>query len=196
MGKITDLKDKVFGRLYVKDFYGIKNHKSFWICLCECGEEKVFQGTNLKNGNTKSCGCIRKEISNKTIKYEKSNDEKIFKNNGKHPLLGVLNSMKQRCSNENCREYRWYGAKGIKVCDEWKKDSKIFIEWAISKGYKRGLTIDRIDNSKNYCPENCQFISREENLKKIRTDNVKNGKKYFKNRSQPRKQIYRPYKSR
>ena len=70
-----------------------------------------------------------------------------------------------RCENQNYKDYRIYGGKGIKVCNEWKNDPKKFAEWAINNGYKLGLTIERIDSDKDYCPENCKFIPMSEQPK-------------------------------
>lgn len=71
--------------------------------------------------------------------------------------------MIERCYKKSNESYRLYGAKGIRICDEWLNNPSLFEEWALSNGYEENLTIDRIDSSKNYCPENCRWITREEN---------------------------------
>jgi hypothetical protein len=81
-------------------------------------------------------------------------------------LFMVLNGMKTRCENPNSTAYKWYGAKGVKVCPEWK-DFAVFRDWAMSHGYKKGLTIDRIDPDGDYCPDNCRWITRSENSKRV-----------------------------
>ena len=88
-------------------------------------------------------------------------------------LSNVFAQMRYRCNNPNCKAYKWYGAKGIKV--KWNS-SKDFIDWALSNGYREGLTIDRIDTTGNYEPSNCQWISREDNTVKsaIRGSNNSN----------------------
>ena len=71
-------------------------------------------------------------------------------------------NMKSRCNNPNASKYYLYGGKGIKVCDEWSNDFMSFYNWAMVNGYQEGLTIDRIDSDKNYCPENCRWATYKE----------------------------------
>jgi hypothetical protein len=73
--------------------------------------------------------------------------------------------MKARCQNKNAENYRFYGARGIKVCEEWANDPTEFCKWAEENGYTEGLQIDRIDNDGNYEPENCRFVTPAENMK-------------------------------
>ena len=70
--------------------------------------------------------------------------------------------MKQRCYNSKMPNFKYYGARGIAVCDEWRNDSQSFYEWAILNGYKEELTLDRIDNSGNYEPSNCRWVTAKE----------------------------------
>lgn len=80
-------------------------------------------------------------------------------------LYSIWKGMNKRCNNPNAVDYKWYGGKGVKVCEEWKDYLK-FREWSLEHGYRIGLTIDRIDNSKGYEPSNCQWLTQSENSKK------------------------------
>lgn len=79
----------------------------------------------------------------------------------KHPLYNKWCSMRERCNNPHNGSYHRYGGKGITVCEEWN-DFEAFYEWSIENGWKKGLTIDRIDNAKGYSPDNCRYVSHKE----------------------------------
>lgn len=84
----------------------------------------------------------------------------------KHPLYGVLKDMHNRCEYESHSEYYLYGARGITVCDEWTLSNiQTFVTWALEHGWQQGLEIDRIDNNKGYSPDNCRFVTRQNNCR-------------------------------
>lgn len=165
---IIDLTGKRFGLLTVIEIAGkAPNGRIQWRCICDCGTEKIVKGHDLKSGETKSCGCY---------KYRKKLDSKNRIPATSKRLYKVWASMIQRCENKRCERYGDYGERGIRVCDEWRKNYYSFENWALSKGYiesaKRGqCTIDRIDNNKGYCPENCRWVTN-----KIQCNNRRNNR--------------------
>lgn len=130
-----------------------------FICKCECGNELPVLLGNLRNGHTKSCGCKKVKI----ITAHQTTHGKRF-----HPLYIVWAGMKQRCTNSKSRLYKYYGGRGIQMCEEWIDDFEKFFHWAIAIGWRQGLEIDRINNDGNYEPENCRFVNRSVNNKNRR----------------------------
>lgn len=80
-------------------------------------------------------------------------------------ISDTLQGMKQRCYNPGNKSYRYYGARGIGICEEWRHSTIAFQEWCLDNGWQPSLTIDRIDPNKDYCPENCRWITAQENSK-------------------------------
>ena len=156
MSKCDDLVGQKFGRLTVISRAENVKRLTRWNCICECGNSTVVYGGHLRSGATKSCGCLCKETASKNNSTHRKTKTRLFT---------TWQNMFTRCNNKNHKQYKNYGARGIQVCDEWK-DFVIFYEWAIQNGYNDNLTIDRIDNDGNYCPENCQWITLSENVKK------------------------------
>lgn len=155
---------KRFGRLTVIEEAGRNSHRFIqWKCLCDCGREKIVSGHNLRSGNTKSCGCVTKEKV-KMLNY--------VTGQSRSRLHRIWDSMKSRCYNENVPHYHRYGARGIIICEEWRNNFKAFYDWAMSHGYTDELTIDRIDNDGNYCPENCRWVTLHEQNRNRRTNRM------------------------
>lgn len=90
----------------------------------------------------------------------------------KHPLYGTWKRMKTRCYNSKCKDYKDYGGRGITICDLWREDFVEFLYWALKNGWEKGLSLERIDCDKGYCPENCKWISLSEQSKNRRTNHL------------------------
>lgn len=149
--KMDNLTGKIFGRLSVISLNGRSQHGNIlWNCVCECGTKLVVGGSHLRNSNTMSCGCLRKEVTAK---------QSTTHGKSKTPLYRVWRSMKDRCLNEHTSQYHDYGGRGIRICDEWFNYKPFYI-WSMANGYRKGLTIDRINNDGNYEPSNCRWVSR------------------------------------
>jgi len=152
-GTYKDLTGEKYNMLTVLERVPGTEKRTLWLCKCDCGKTTIARADKLRTNRKKSCGCLWKTIGKYT--------------NGKvqSKLDGVLRQLKQRCNNPNNKDYRYYGAIGIQVCEEWQH-ARDFERWALANGYKDGLTIDRIDGSGNYEPGNCHFITAKENCSK------------------------------
>lgn len=187
MGKrYKDITKKRFERLEAIEYdHTGKNGHAFWKCRCDCGNYCIVKYSDLTAGHTKSCGCLKSDVSRVLGKqigkkygkiYGKENLKKVDRcrggtqaHNYKHGLrhtriYKVWTGMKKRCYNQNDKDYEYYGGRGIKVCEEWKNSPEKFAEWALSHGYDEHAqygecTLDRIDVDKDYNPSNCRWIT-------------------------------------
>jgi hypothetical protein len=138
-----------FGRLTLVEYIGARK----WMCICDCGNDKVADTSNLVKGHILSCGCYRRErAATLNPAYE----------------IGTYNSteniawrnMMVRCYKEWSHNYKWYGARGIKVCERWHKFENFYSDMGDKP--QPELTLERIDNEGNYEPSNCKWATQSE----------------------------------
>ena len=165
MGAFVDLHGGRFGRLIVlvRSSKRGKRSQIYWECICDCGNSVVCMGENLKMGNTKSCGCLKREGNNITHGHTR-----------KGRVSRTYNARSQaitRCYNPDRREYKYYGAIGRTVCARWLESFENFLE---DMGEcPEGMSLERVDNEGNYCKENCIWATPE-----VQHNNTHNNRKY------------------
>lgn len=149
--ELTINKGERFGQLVIIEEVGrftqpSGQYQRGFLCLCDCGNKKKVRLSHLRHDRVRSCGCII---------GEQHGDCRTL-------LYGIWCAIKWRAQSKYS-ERQYYFDKGITVCSEWNKYIT-FRDWAKVNGYKKGLQIDRIDNSKGYYPHNCHFVTQIENM--------------------------------
>lgn len=164
-----DLTGQRFGRLTVLDVAERGGGGVRWRCLCDCGNETVGRTGHLRAGSKTSCGCAVAEMArfvSRTYGYKR-------RTHGiSHSRLdNCYKNMLARCYNPKNKRYAEYGKRGISVCDEWRTNKLLFIEWANTNGYAANLTLDRMDVNKGYSPDNCRWADAKTQMNNM-TKNV------------------------
>ena len=123
------------------------NRNSLWECRCDCGRVVDLAANALRNGQL-SCGCMAGKVT-----HHQTNTR----------LYSIWTGIKRRCYNTHDKSYqKWYGSKGIKMCEEWKNNFMSFHDWSVSNGYTENLTIDRVDSAGDYEPSNCRWVTQRD----------------------------------
>lgn len=150
----------IFHIEYLCDYKSNDGHKLYHIRCKECG----YESNRRYNEILTPKNCRHKATSgnyiNKNIKWKDKRLQHIF------------NGMRSRCYDIKNPDYKFYGKKGIKIYDKWLINPIEFEKWSLNNGYQNNLTIDRIDSNKDYCPENCRWITIEENSRYKSTTNL------------------------
>lgn len=170
---MNDLIGQKFGRLTVIEVsnkiqkynnHGIKDgYIYYYKCQCECGNIIEVSRNSLRFNKTKSCGCLKSELSAQ---------RKTTHGLRKHRIYRIYYGMINRCYNTNEKCYCNYGGRGIEICDEWKNDFKSFYNWSLANGYNDNLSIDRINVNGNYEPTNCRWITMTEQAGNKRSNHL------------------------
>ena len=155
-GKINDLTGKRFGRLLVLNMTDKRiDRRVVWECQCDCGNKHLVQSNSLLSGKTQSCGCLMNECRGMSRTTHHKSTEKIYV---------VWQGMRKRCFSHYHKNFKDYGGRGIKVCDEWQHDFQSFYDHVSKLPHfgEKGYSLDRINNDGNYEPGNVRWATAKE----------------------------------
>jgi hypothetical protein len=159
---LIDLIGQRFGRLVVTARADDMDRKPGWLCRCDCGNWKAVRGSDLRNGATQSCGCLRNDRVRAVITTHGGKSR-----SGADPEYAVWAAMRQRCKHPNRPDFKYYGGRGISVCDQWQNSYATFRTDMGPRPSPRH-TIDSIDTNGNYEPGNCRWATWSEQRRNTR----------------------------
>ena len=155
--RVIDLTGKRFGRLCVLGRNPVGGYgQATWQCQCDCGAQIVVRGISLRNGHSKSCGCLRVDANLRHGHNRKRSRSRTY---------SVWSAMMQRCGNQKYSQYRDYGGRCITVCERWHSFENFLADIG---EVPDGMTIGRLDNDGQYCKDNCRWETRKEQQRNTR----------------------------
>lgn len=160
--RYIDITGQRYGRLVAIRSHHNDGKREYWECKCDCGNTVIVRKSHLRAGKILSCKCQRKENSIKALS--------TVRGLSKTRLHRIWQNMRNRCYYKNLPEFKYWGGRGITVCNEWKNSFLAFYDWSMANGYNDNLSIDRIDVDGNYCPDNCRWATAAEQQKNRRVN--------------------------
>jgi hypothetical protein len=158
----VDLTGQVFGRLTVKSLGPSLRDKRRWLCECSCGGAALVMTSNLRRGNTKSCGCFHAD------QVVKSGEKHVTHGKSYTPLYVVWRGMMQRCYNPKAVNYDRYGGRGITVCERWHSVGNFILDMPPRPSEHH--TLERVKNEEGYSPSNCRWATNKEQSRNRRNN--------------------------